>query len=72
MNYVKIQFINCWLDYDYTIVPFGEIKDYLDEVEGSFHQPNERPEDETSMVITPLYDFTEEDYGKFCESISRN
>lgn len=67
-NYIRIDFENCGLDYDYTICPFHEVRDQLEAVEIALVDFESIEEGDVPKVILTPVSMTEEDYKKMKES----
>jgi hypothetical protein len=67
MNYVRIDFENCGLDYDYTICKWHDVGDYINSVECDITESDPKEWEDfgkPSIKITPN-PMSEADYEKW-------
>lgn len=70
-NYIKISFLNCGLDYDYTICKFWEINDYLTLVEPILADDDTKDHEDFGkpQVIIESIELTDKEYDDFISKL---
>lgn len=74
LNFARIDFDNCGLEYDYTICKWDEIPDWINKVETVFadSQPKEyKAYGEPTITITPAF-MTQNEFNQWQESLPDN
>jgi len=73
-NYTRIKFINCALEYTWTICEFSDIKSQLEAIEDEWghFEPNFEPEYGRPRISITLLQLTDDEYEAFVKQMEEN